>query len=466
MLEKITRRILGPVYYARYKDAPDAFKYYRTYSARDRISREALNGYQLSRLRQLLLHAREHTVYYRRLFSDCSFDPGRFESIEQLGRLPALTKNIVRENVSDMLADNIAPRDRHESITGGTSGVKMEFYRDNACLSHRTAIQWRSDAWAGWRPYANLSYIWPASQDFSSRQGIKQKIIKDYLTGVQAYNAGLLGDKECAEIARGLLAKPPLAIRCFPSPAVEVAEYLKAHKISVPGLQGIVTTGEPLYSHQRRILEEGFGAPVFNLYASREVGTTAAECSAHEDLHIASDSVLLEITDNGSQLEVGEHGEILITDLHNFGMPLIRYAIGDFGRIVERACSCGMPYPLLENVVGRIVDNFYDKHGRAIATASIVLHLIDEGPKIGQAQLIQTDFEEIVVRISTDPYPDDDIRAYYVNTLKRMVEGLERIKFELVEKIDNEKSGKYRFAICRIPAEEVQRRRSQSRSES
>jgi phenylacetate-CoA ligase len=238
---------------------------------------------------------------------------------------------------------------------------------------------------------------------------------------------------------------------------VSLLEFLPGHQIDLPHLQGVVTTGEPLYPHQRDIIEKGFGTKVFNLYASREFGTTAAECSAHQDLHIAADSILIETTEEDKQLAPGQFGKILITDLHNYAMPMIRYEIGDYGQLSEDNCPCGLPYPLIKNVVGRISDVFVTADQGEINTHSLILHLIDEGPKVGQVQLVQKSIREILVRLTDNPYPDDSVKDFYVKSLKKLVAGLEVVNFEVVKKLENEKSGKYRFAICEVTMSDRER---------
>ena len=169
-------------------------------------------------------------------------------------------------------------------------------------------------------------------------------------------------------------------------------------------------------------------APVYDLYASRETGTIAAECRNHHDLHIAADSVYLEVVKGGCPLPPGKEGEIVLTDLCNFGMPLIRYAINDYGTLTGNNCGCGLSYPTLRNVVGRICDNFIDSEGNVITSSSLVLHLIDDGPPVGQVQLIQESPTEILVRLSNNPHPDESVMQYYEQSLRRIIKGLKTRK--------------------------------------
>ena len=92
-----------------------------------------------------------------------------------------------------------------------------------------------------------------------------------------------------------------------------------------------MSTGESLEPFHREIFREAFNAETFNMYGTREVGNIACECDCHEGLHIAMETSLVEVVDQGRPVADGTEGEIIVTDLTNYGFPMIRYAIEDFG---------------------------------------------------------------------------------------------------------------------------------------
>lgn len=457
MLTNITRILLSPRYFDRYENSPGLFRMYKEYTQRAGWTKERLEQYQISRLRRILIHARDNTEYYREVFRDCSFSPDKFEALEQLNALPILTKDIVRANFNRIISKDFVPEERYLSITGGTSDVTMRFYRNRECRSHRLAAQWRFDSWSGWYPLLNVAYIWPSFQDFHPDEGYKQKLVRKFITGVQPYYSGYLGPSECERIVKSLRDFKPRLIRCFPTPAVEIAQYMLANGTVLSGVKGVVSTGEPLYPKDRKALETAFNAPAYNLYASRETGPIAAQCERHGNLHIAVDSVAVEIVRNGRQLPHGESGEIVITDLRNFAMPLIRYAIKDLGQTTGEQCECGRGFPLMKGVIGREYDSFIDSNGRTVIALSLADLLIDKGPRVGQIQIIQNNPSDITVRLCGGPPLDESDRAFYSDGLKRLVHGTETVRFEIVDKIEREKSGKHRFSICRVDPEEIAR---------
>ncbi|SYZ72169.1 putative CapK related-protein [Candidatus Zixiibacteriota bacterium] len=446
----IINRLVMPWYYSRYGGAPNLCPTCHELINHNEWDRSRLEAYQFYALRKILIHAGNHTKYYRGLFDEYGFKPEKMSAPDELSGLPLLTKEIIRARFDDLLADNYDHTMRHISYTGGTTGVKVKICRDNDCRGKRTVFQWRSDNWTGWKLHSRIAVIWPAAQDIIPGASFKQRFADRYISRERVYFAGVLNEKSLADVASDLRKFRPRLIRCFPSPGLEVARYLWERNIGIDSIEAVISTGEPLYPHQRRLLERGFMAPVHNLYASRETGTTAAECRNRHNLHIATDSVYLEIVRDGKTQPPGAEGEIVLTDLCNYGMPLIRYAINDCGMLTGQNCQCGLPFPTLAGVVGRSCDNFIDADGNIVVSASLVLHLIDEGPAVGQVQLIQESRTEILVRISANPHPDQEVLNYYERTLRRIIKGLEVVKFSIVDKIEAEKSGKYRFAICRV----------------
>lgn len=457
MLRDYFRKKLLSFYYGRRRNAPGVIKYYDLYKSHEKWSRDQLLDYQLKELKKMLIHAYEQTRYYRRLFDECGFDAYGFKSIEQLEQIPILTKEIIRENMPELQAGNINEHEKHKTRTGGTSGPMMEFYRDNICRGHRVAIQWRFDSWAGWDLGTNVAHIWPALQDFAPKFGFKGKLVSKYLTGDYMFYGGHIDNNTAQKMAKEIIKINPRLIRCFPTPACLFLKNLDSSKLDHPRISGVVSTGEPLYPHQRSVLEKGFGCPVFDIYGSRETGMTAGECSTHENLHIAIDSVVMEIVKDGKQLSPGRDGEIVLTDFINYAMPLIRYRIGDYGRVLRGACPCGMGFPLMKNLPGRISDNFYDIEGNVVSPISLLANIVLTGPRVGQVQLVQNNPREIVVRITKNPTPDDTIKEYYNSNIKKAIKGLETVKFEIVDKIESEKSGKHRFAICNIDPSALKR---------
>ena len=165
----VFNQLVMPWYYSRYGGAPNLCRACRDLINHNEWSRQQLEEYQFNHLKKMLIHAGRHTAYYKRLFQAHGFGPEKISSPGDLARLPLLTKDIIRAHYHELLSDNIAGEKRHESFTGGTTGVKVRFCRDNECRTKRTVFQWRSDNWTGWKLHSRVAVIWPAAQDLMPR---------------------------------------------------------------------------------------------------------------------------------------------------------------------------------------------------------------------------------------------------------------------------------------------------------
>ena len=185
---------------------------------------------------------------------------------------------------------------------------------------------------------------------------------------------------------------------------------------------------------------------MFNCYVSRECGNMAGECDFHHGLHINAESLIIEFVRNGRQAAPGEPGQILITDLENYGMPFIRYRIEDLGSSMSPSCPCGRSLPLMAMEAGRISDFIISPHDRSYVSGAALCHyLIAEGPEVGQVQLVQESIDQLTIRIVRSRSTGTDERQHFEQVIQRVFQGKMRLRFEPVESIPKEKSGKYMF---------------------
>ena len=429
---------------ARYYGYSNLYDYVREQEKSQYLSFEKIREIQFARLKKLLVHAFQHTRYYTNLFQEAGFDPHRFDDFDDLKKIPFLTKRIIRENLDDLVAENYPPQQLHFTETGGTTGVKMKFYRDNACLSPKEASLLRFEKWVGWNYGDRMGIVWPAQQDYVGHWTLKSKIKNELFRRQVVYPAAILDESGLAKYVRLLHRKKPVAIRAFTSPIYEVAKYINQTGPQFQ-LRGVITTGEPLYAHQRNEIERAFGCKVFNSYRSREAGPLAQECGSGDGMHINEESLYLEIAAS----DVSSHddqGEIVITDLLNFGMPLIRYKMNDISSFVGRPCRCGRGLRLIHPISGRTSDVLLTPDQRKIAPGSLVLYLVDEAPgPLGQVQIIQDRIDHLVIRMTKDPGPTERIMEYQKKMVKHLFGNDMEVAFEVVDQIPREPSGKYMF---------------------
>ena len=414
-------------------------------------SAEKLHDFQQEKLKEILIYAYENTVYYRKIFSEAGFNPYRFRHPDEICKIPFLTKEIIRENYSDLLSVKYSDKERHCSETGGTTGVKMVFCRDNECLSMKEASLLRFDTWTGWKIGEVSSLVWPAQQDYVGNYNWKSRIINAFYLRQLVCPAAVIDE----DLIKGYLGKfqiqKPKMIRAFPSPIHEIAQYVLKNQMELPGVKGIVTTGEPLLRQQREEISQAFQGPVFDSYRTREMGPVAQECEQHYGLHVNAETLFVEIIPGDESTPDDETGEVVVTDLLNRGMPFIRYQIGDYARFLRGECDCGRKLPQLETIEGRTGDVFITPDNRRIMAGSLVLYLIDESPgKTGQVQILQDRLDHLTILSTGDPPLSNQIKEYQYRKVKELFGKEMQISFKTVESIPREPGGKYRFAKCTV----------------
>ena len=263
--------------------------------------------------------------------------------------------------------------------------------------------------------------------------------------------AGHLDEPTLAEHARRLRAFAPVLIRAFPNPLSILAKYVKETGGPPIRPRGIITVGEPLLDSQRTLFEEVFGCPVFNCYVSRECGNMAAECELHHGLHINAESLMIEFVRDGRPVPPGEPGQILITDLENYGMPFIRYQIEDLGSPMPALCPCGRALPLMAMQAGRVSDFVVSPlDGSFVSGAALCHHLIALGPEVGRVQLVQESIDELTIRLVPGRAEITGELDHFRQVIQQVFQGQMHVRFDLVDTIDREKSGKYRFCISKV----------------
>jgi phenylacetate-CoA ligase len=230
-----------------------------------------------------------------------------------------------------------------------------------------------------------------------------------------------------------------------------LADYLRHHRIDDVRPHGIITTAMVLHSWQRQAMESVFDCPVTNRYGCEEVSLIACECERHSGLHVNADGVHVEILRDGMPVEPGQPGSVVVTDLTNRAMPLLRYHVGDVGVWSARRCDCGRGLPLLERIEGREADYVVTPQGELISGISLTENFALEVPGVAQLQIIQESVKYFRFRIvqgsDFDRSSPERIRQLVRD---RFGPGVDHV-CEYVDRIPPEPSGKYRFCISRVP---------------
>lgn len=447
--ELLVGRCLLPFYTTCLRGRP-TFRYRQEFEANQWLSSEELSRLQWERLRSLLRHASETVPYYRSAFDRLELRPEEINTPSDFARLPILEKATVRERQEHLLSTRFDSGQRVASATGGSTGEPMRFYYDRNSYERRVAAAMRGDGWAGWRLCGGEFYIWGVNLMPERGLARLKKQLHHASLRRAAINSFELEAERIESTVRQYNRRHPRVVVGYANSVYEFARYVKEAGLRLHAPQGVICTAEKLYPHQRPLIEEVFGAPVFERYGCREVMMIGAECDQHSGLHVTVDNLYVEIVRNGQPCEPGELGEVLLTDLHNYAMPLIRYKVGDVASWKGADCRCGRGLPLMNSVEGRALDLISTPSGRVISGVFFP-HLFKDFGWIRQFQVIQEELDELTVRIAVDAPPTAAQSLLLKETMTRTLGPEMQVKWEIGKDVAIERERKFRPVLSRVP---------------
>jgi phenylacetate-CoA ligase len=362
--------------------------------------------------------------------------------------MPFLTKRDIQNNSEELIAKNYSQKSLIKDMTGGSTGSPLVFYYDKKQRDRREAIGLRHNHWAGWEIGDKAGVLWGALKDINKPLKIQDKIRNLFLREGLTLNVYSLTEKKMFDFAKKLIKFKPKIILAYANAIYFFAQFLQANNISGINPEAIVCSAEVLTPESRELIEKVFKCKIFNRYGCREVAMIASECEMHRGMHISADSLYVEFIRDGKAVSNGEMGEIVITDLLNYAMPLIRYKIGDVGMPLAGICECGRSLPLMDNVQGRVTDFIITPEGRIIAGSFALT--ISNIKGIKQIQFVQEKIDLLKVRIVKNKFYNKESENKLLNNLCKFLGNKLIIQLEFVESIPKEVSGKYRFSISNI----------------
>jgi phenylacetate-CoA ligase len=348
-------------------------------------------------IERLVQHAATNVPYYRELFRAHGLDPRDIRTRADLAQLPLLTREIVRERYDDL----VDPAQRGKNLKKGTSGttgkpLKFEYSRSSECW--RQAVKMRGYGWAGYRPGRKTFYYWAAVS--GAPPTLKQRL--DRTLRRETYFDSMRQDEASKWEALALLRKiRPEIIVCYTQSCAQFARWIVDRGLRDWDDIPVICGAEAVLDTDRAALTRAFGDAIFETYGSRETMLMAAECEAHDGMHLSEENLIVELAHGARPVARGEPGDVVVTDLHNFGMPMIRYVNGDVARFAESgACRCGRGLARLARVEGRRADTMVDKEGNAVP--GIVFHVLFSDARlelVRQFQAVQSVSGAVVLRV-------------------------------------------------------------------
>jgi phenylacetate-CoA ligase len=419
------------------------------------LSAHDLVALQTRRLRQLLAHAYQNVPFYQQRFLEADLTPDDVHNASDLVQLPPLTKDELRSNSETLIAANYRRSDLIARSTGGSTGVPTEFYYDRASWDSRVAAGYLIYTWAGWDFGIRRAILSGSPIERAVYSSIRGRL-KTLLFREMFLDTFEMDQAARRRYLRRLQKFAPKVLYGYVSACVALANQVLSDGLAI-SIPSIIVSAEMLFPEQRTLIENAFHCQVFNLYGSREVAAIGMECPSHTGLHVPADRLVIEILGDDAPAPPGQPGEIAITDLLNYGMPFIRYKIGDMGRFIETTCPCGRQLPLLELTHGRILDLIVTPDGKHLP-GEYFPHLFKEiSNYVRQFQVIQERIDQLTVKIVPGANYGPDQTRYLRRKIEDRTGPGVKIVFQLVERIPPEKSGKHRVTISRLAEGQIKR---------
>lgn len=442
---RVVKHVVAPLWAM--KEGSPYLRHLKALEGADRLPYSQVRERQFQKLALLLRHAVDHTSYYRTRFADAGVLTGDITTIDDIVKVPILSKDDVRAHRKAMIADNVPPEKLFQKKTSGSTGVSIELCVDDDSAQWKRACAQKYDRWAGWDLGYRIGAIWGNPQhDLNWRTRLRNRLLERYVF----LDTLKMDEDAMGQFYSELKMKRPPILFGHAHSLYLFARFLEGMGLADIRPRGIISTCMVLHDFERKTIEQVFGCRVTNRYGCEEVSLIACECSVG-NMHLNCDTLIVEFIRDGKPVPPGEPGAIVVTDLTNYGMPFIRYRVGDVGiPSAKSACPCGCTYPIMDSLEGRVADYVVTPEGNYISGISLTENFAMHLPGVKQMQIVQEKIDHLTFRlVKGENFSENTVADLQRLALERFGQQM-RWDVEYVDSIQSESSGKYRFCISRI----------------
>ena len=416
-----------------------------------------LRDLQQHKLHRVLRSAARHCPFYAQRFRDAGLDVDDPQlSLADLKRLPPITRADIREHHAAMTWHE-CPGGARRYQTGGSTGEPLQFYIDRFRASADAAARWRARGYWGVRPGDPEILLWGAPFELTRNDRLRRW--RDGLLNQYLLNAFDMTAANMDDYLAHIRSLRPACLYGYPSSLALLARHAASRGMQ-PGnlgsdrLRAVFVTGEVLLEQDREIIAAMFGKPVVVEYGSRDGGFTAMACPSGQ-LHIADENLIIELLDPaGQQVAPGEIGEITLTHLDAFAMPLVRYRIGDLARLADpgTSCPCGRAHAVLTEVHGRVTDHIVCRQGSTVRRmhALSLIYVLREAEGLAQFRVTQPSMDRLDVEVVPDARFTTRQEQLVENRLRQRMGDNVTIRIHRRDHIPPTASGKHACVVSKV----------------
>ncbi|WP_276353941.1 phenylacetate--CoA ligase family protein [Cohnella caldifontis] len=411
---------------------------------------------QRQRLSDLLIHAYHYVPFYRQRLEEAGVCDGFSVNLDRFGRLALLDKADIRDRLDEMKSADLEERRWYFNTSGGSTGDPVRFIQDKEYADWTAAVKLLDDSWSGRRMGDRQIRLWGSERDLLVGRESLKTYVGRWVKNEIHLNAFRMTETQMDRYLRTIDDFKPVQILAYADSIDQLAQHAERTGTPAHRPRAIMTSAGTLFRPMRERIERTFGCPVFDRYGSREVGDIACECDHHEGLHVSVPTHYVEILGPGGRPAApGETGEIVVTLLTNYAMPIIRYRIGDLGAWAEGKCPCGRSYPLIGQLAGRVTDTFVTRSGTRVH-GEYFTHLFYFQDWVKQFQVIQEDYARIRVvwvpgdRADGRAKPGERAISDIAGKIRLVMGGDCQVIFEERDDIPPSPSGKFRYTLSRV----------------
>lgn len=412
---------------------------------------DEIHAWRIKKFREVFSEAMACVPYYRRIFKEAGIEPSLLSDFNQLRALPLIEKQLLRDH--PQYYTNQKRKSVYVGLTGGTTGTPLASPHDAESMQYSFALHDRF--------YMQCGVRWEERSVYLGAKAIVQKDEQsqfhryDYATGTLFMSMRHMSEKTLHNYMDAIETHKPQYMRGITSFMYDISRWIEENNYSgYVRIPFLFTTSETLTERMRNTIEHAFAGRVFDYYGSTEGVPMITECRARR-YHIVPESGYIEfLRPDGSSADPEEPAEMVMTSFRSLLRPLLRYRVMDSACFSLEKCPCGLNWPVVERIHGRLAEWIVTRDGRTISCMGDLI--MKSGTDLGfrelqVTQLTPDHFE--VLAIKDSGFTDDSER----NLRERFVENMYhdiRMDFIYTDRIERSPGGKRRLIISK-PAQEL-----------